>query len=756
MSGHSFADGEKPWRCRGPLKNGEYWGCGRHYGRKSNLTRHFRSLTGRKCINPLLAETTASLETEDIPDLTLSSSQTNAEYIGARTLNTSRISDVSSARPNILPAPTLPSIDSYLINVNRGYTEVAHNLLLWPSVKTLVHAHDYDQDYIMRLEEERGLTSVNRPSDIPSYTADDTNLPRSSLINDGGSCNGSRPSPNAPWIDQSRAFAHNPDMEIHQCVLLKLFGETARRYYQSYLDRMYKLHPFLDQQELDRKIEGFIKCHCDRIALPSPEASSHNNPGALRWPFDVAFASPGRPVEQNIDNVIILLIFALGAICESKLPLLGSVIDPTVNCRLPHTSVPLQASNHSFPSSTTEPKSPIPGLALYEYAATTLSQLQDDVKLDYIQACLLAGLYAGQLTHPFESHGWISRAARACQLLVQMPLYEEFEDYGKNLCDFAYWSCLQLESDLLMELNVPASGISRYESRVPLPKGTFQYTTLGSKANTPSSTMMILFYYSQIHLHKTLNQVPSDLRKVEKQGRTFWLSIVQEAQSLNLDLWRRSLPKSILWCDTEEPANEINAARMRATYYRTRYIIYRPLLYYVLHYGHSGTCACAGNSSRSSSASQTQPHGGIAYIERMINGMGPAPCNPSLFCPKGRTSPAISFHDLPKKLRVACQICVRSAIQNTIALDGIKERLVVPNMFGTAHAQFDNMLALAATYNAGFSELIERSTLDRLFKRTIRFLIRYGNNSPALRADVRVLTEIYSKLFGGPPVLADV
>jgi hypothetical protein len=31
---------------------------------------------------------------------------------------------------------------------------------------------------------------------------------------------------------------------------------------------------------------------------------------------------------------------------------------------------------------------------------------------------LLAGLYAGQLAHPFQSHSWISQASRACQVLV--------------------------------------------------------------------------------------------------------------------------------------------------------------------------------------------------------------------------------------------------------------------------------------------------------------------------------------------------
>ena len=81
--------------------------------------------------------------------------------------------------------------------------------------------------------------------------------------------------------------------------------------------------------------------------------------------------------------------------------------------------------------------------------------------------------------------------------------------------------------------------------------------------------------------------------------------------------------------------------------------------------------------------------------------------------------------------------------------------LLNPTLTDIPLRQFGNMLVLAATYNSSLSELVKRSTLDRLFKRTIRFLLRYGNASAALRADTRILNQIYSKLFGGPPVLTD-
>ena len=116
----------------------------------------------------------------------------------------------------------------------------------------------------------------------------------------------------------------------------------------------------------------------------------------------------------------------------------------------------------------------------------------------------------------------------------------------KDLYDFAYWTCLQLEryasanlcrvhremltmtptsSDILAELDLPASGISRSEARISLPKGLFTLS-LPNEISAPS-TMMMFFYSAQIHLRKVLNRVHTDLYKVESKlfpPKTFYLS----------------------------------------------------------------------------------------------------------------------------------------------------------------------------------------------------------------------------------------
>ncbi|EKV13385.1 hypothetical protein PDIG_38840 [Penicillium digitatum PHI26] len=702
------------------------------------------------------------------------------------------------------------------------HTTAAHKLLMWPSIKRLLHPAEYGEDYVMRLEEERGLISIYGQGEI-SYTADDSQLP----MNGDSKCG--RPDGDGAGPDA--------DVDIDEAGNLKLDAATARRYYSSYFEHMFKLHPFLMESELNFKVDSFIRCYCrlnsspslasnyTRLARDGPPPGkrrrSNDNLG-VRGEFMETISNPPRPrVGKNIDNAIVLLCLALGAICEARAPLPGPIMDkkiayhnqpiprpltpfvppPTVNgTYVTHGvlspansdsapmqmsssgslySMPIQLPGQSFPSApmheriqglsrrdvtdtqdeqgNTKNYQAIPGLTLYGYATAILGHLQGGNELEHVQCALLAGLYAGQLAHPFQSHSWISQASRACQVLVRTKRYERLEEGAtQDLYNFAYWTCLQLESDLLAELDIPASGISRSEGRMAIPKGKWTIV-LPNDLNAPQ-TMMMLFYSAQIHLRKVLNRVHTDLYKVEKQGQTRWSSTVQEALSLNLDLWRKSLPQNMQWEESDPPANEINAARMRAKYYGARYIIHRPLLYHALHYGHTGArVGPVGQSVVDSPTSQqlspSMLHNAARALRmaRMPSEMGSMPAAVS----NDWQPPKVRLHDLPKKLKTACQICIASAIKSTEAFDGVGgHRLVVTNIFGTAHAQFGNMLVLSATFMSSLNELVEPELLDRLLVRTIGFLIQSENISPTLRADARILTEIYQKIFDRAPDLS--
>ncbi|KAH5982901.1 hypothetical protein HBI68_255420 [Parastagonospora nodorum] len=117
-------------------------------------------------------------------------------------------------------------------------------------------------------------------------------------------------------------------------------------------------------------------------------------------------------------------------------------------------------------------------------------------------------------------------------------------------------------------------------------------------------------------------------------------------------------------------------------------------------------------------------------------------------------------------IKLAC-ICIEAAVRSTIAFDRIgapegsryegykstrTERLVVTNIFGTMHAQFGNMLVLAAVYRSSIYQHLPHDppltsrALDALFARTIEALSETAPNSPILKVDLDVLINLREKL----------
>ncbi|KAH1641242.1 hypothetical protein KXX16_003583 [Aspergillus fumigatus] len=740
------------------------------------------------------------------------------------------------------------------------HTTAAHKLLSWPSVRNLLYPREYDEDYVMKLEEQRGLIRIygrGEGDDMCEDRMSPTPLSNPNSSSGWEDSHAHRAAPSSPWAQSAHPSGFPQklrDKGVDEFGTLCADPDTIRRYHRSYLEHIHKLHPFLDLGDLDKKIEMFIKLHClPKTAGLTPTGTGDMLRGAERKrPCDTLqgaacdFPIPtvgrteatSRRIERSIDNAVLLLVLALGSICEVGAPVPGPVTDnppdfrkqwipgpPTrsvlspaesdiifpVHGGAPHTipypspvddrrSIrgPLASLGGDVPANQhLRNVDVIPGLSYYAYATQILGELQGANGLPHVQAALLAGLYAGQLAHPFQSHGWIYQAARACQVLVRSKRYDQMKDGPlKELYDFAYWTCLQLESDILAELDLPASGISRAESRISLPKGRFTLP-LQIEISAPS-TMMMFFYSAQIYLRKFLNRVHTDLYKVDRNrgpnkatnaagsasavkaaiaaitanpssntttttssSNNRWTSDVQEILSMNLELWRNSLPEIMKWKDADPPSNDINVARMRAKYYGARYIIHRPLLYQALHFAGlpypNPTSASVGSpagsvlpSTKSEQVSSLLPHSQQASSMAHLSSNIGVPVHTASTYVQGSSTGIIAYRDLPPKLRRACKVCIDSAILSTEAFDGIEGRPIVTNIFGTAHAQFGNMLVLSATYMSCLSELVDRNVLEKLLKRTIKFLLQSRYISPSLRADARILTEIYEKIFGEP------
>ncbi|KAK2762120.1 hypothetical protein FQN54_001127 [Arachnomyces sp. PD_36] len=570
------------------------------------------------------------------------------------------------------------------LSISIKHNSSAHKLLRWPLIRKILDGK-YDDGYVMAGEKKRGSIQVygQGEGDDTGYFATEPESPVTESLNQ-------QVDNDLSSTLQGTVLTPYDGMGAPKCPRApNMDANTIHRFHESYVSNMHLLHPFLDLTSLDTMITAFI----------------HNSK---------------RSTARTIEDATVLLVLALGSICEYILP--GSNRDiipdshPTSSTPqsglYPATSdheVSLSAhpspenkafsaiprdnrtslgrfysleEYHESPDPPLKDISVIPGIACYAYATHILDNLRGRSALLHIHACLLAGLYAGQLAHPLASHGWVCQASTTWQILFPIQEYRKLADGTyKESVNIAYWTCLQLESDLLAELDLPASGISRLESDIEFPKGI----------HSPNSTMM--FYHSaQIYLRKTLNFVHTDLYEAENSEDPrlrwgFWKSL-----STNFELWRKTLPKNMLWEDTDPPSEYINTARMRAKYYGASYITNRPLLQHAL-------------------------------------------------------LQATAFKKMDPKVQEACRICVDSAIRSTTAFDGIKGKLIVTNIFGTAHAQFGNLLVLSATYMSNLSKLVDRDQLRYLLRRTIAFLSKSKYISPTLRNDAEILENIYRKIF---------
>lgn len=139
-------------------------------------------------------------------------------------------------------------------------------------------------------------------------------------------------------------------------------------------------------------------------------------------------------------------------------------------------------------------------------------------------------------------------------------------------------------------------------------------------------------YYSfQIMLRITLNKIQ---RLPYLSSVKLSLSCREKCEEM-LNDWLKLLPPEMRWKDSDPPAENINVARLRANFYRTKYIIHQPFLNYALH---------------------NMLH---AYLE------------------------AQNWEILR-----SARHCLEAAMHNTEAFDGMakNERLIVTNIFSIAHA----------------------------------------------------------------------
>ncbi|KAF2022445.1 hypothetical protein EK21DRAFT_119783 [Setomelanomma holmii] len=131
-------------------------------------------------------------------------------------------------------------------------------------------------------------------------------------------------------------------------------------------------------------------------------------------------------------------------------------------------------------------------MAYFSYATDILGNQQGGRTVRHAQAMILAALYIGQFAHILESRSWINSACRVVMVLIKADynkLHRQFYRFGEdkevlsakeryrlNLVLCAYWTCLQLESDILAELStLSPSDITAFQNEMMYPAGVCDY-----------------------------------------------------------------------------------------------------------------------------------------------------------------------------------------------------------------------------------------------------------------------------------------
>ncbi|KFZ15957.1 hypothetical protein V501_02491 [Pseudogymnoascus sp. VKM F-4519 (FW-2642)] len=347
----------------------------------------------------------------------------------------------------------------------------------------------------------------------------------------------------------------------------------------------------------------------------------------------------------------------------------------------------------------------IPGLAYFAAATDILGNHQGATGLPYVHACLLASLYYSQLGRVLQSHACVNQAGYALTIMLrpQLPRYKQMlEDTGDevrrtqvkwlpddNRTLFTFWTCLQLESDIVAELEVPQSGILSLESIMPWPN------LIMAEKNNEISAKASWCYSMQLVYRRKLNIIHRDLYGPGKEHEYQLAEMNKLPKFPYINAMIEELKKvmdtnpNLVWGEDDPPSSDILEARLRAKMYGAEVITTRHFLRMVLNSQYDG----------------------------------------------GKNI-AIS----PPIMEFARQ-CIRAMFHSAQAFWGIKGgRLVVTNAWGTSHAQWGHLIVLHAAYrDPRLRPYVPARELMELTARVRQFLVSVAHPSSALADDIRIL-----------------
>ncbi|RDA88602.1 hypothetical protein CP532_5819 [Ophiocordyceps camponoti-leonardi (nom. inval.)] len=688
------------------------------------------------------------------------------------------------------PGPPVPPGEP-AIPIN--HTTLAGLLLDWPPIQALTRHHlesvgiRHVREYPISQEQNRGpLIVYGRGEDSHSMRQqrelqehgrlemceESSDIASPPLGVDWGQVGGLSPGDQVEYQYKGGVLGPdgNPDFS----------DSTVHKYVQSFTDNILNMHPVIQPKDLDDWVRQFLeslpKTHLkSRKGQPSksgvPNATSafasettgmkrkRSSPGPEG--YDGPTVRAGRP-DRSIHSALILTILALGKVCLHRTCIPDAVHDPLPQGSpmnrngvpaSPIRGSPPSYSSHSHSSSLASPREPersaqsrrssihggvrlgynlkknyeqIPGLEYFAFATDILGNYIGAYKnMKLVYANIFAGLYQGQLGRPLESFSWIHAAGHKLQVIIRPSMdklrkikqsTQLIKDPKYNQIALAFWTCLQLESDLIAEMTVPPSGLLSHEDDMPPPNMSLLEGVDQRVLDSYPGQLYLRTHLNTIHRLFYAPEDASAPRTHENENKLRSVDYLASAVSGMKWVARRFAFK-----EDDAPAGDILSARLRGKYWGAQVITYRPFVRMILEFNHNRKQATGPGTMEFHLGSVHQKIGGNA-----------------------------TSLDMDPQVLVLARKGIRALIESTRAFHGLGEEMrpIITNVFGTAHAQWGNMLVLAAAYKDPIlREWIDEELLQQLFTRTIQFLRQSATATSSLMIDMRILEGLQRDLF---------
>ncbi|KAK2686570.1 hypothetical protein QWA68_015345 [Fusarium oxysporum] len=245
-----------------------------------------------------------------------------------------------------------------------------------------------------------------------------------------------------------------------------------------------------------------------------------------------------------------------------------------------------------------------PELVYIHEATSFLQNVFLEHSIPALQCLVLFAIYHLHLLQPCQAHDYILAASSRVQNMLRSHQYPPNSDSGE-LLGRAYWTILLIESELLIQLDLPQSGIWAFNDSVPLPSASTVWhfplrptqtdtATLRSSShfssipsNAPADNTLV-YFVAEIAMRRMLQRCTTSVRRSAGGGLRYAPVIATELE-LHLHEWYDYLPPLLRFPksldDRDHGALHPNAQFLQAQFFACKASIYWPAVYQSIELG---------------------------------------------------------------------------------------------------------------------------------------------------------------------------